>query len=373
MTIDEFKSHFYQGQDFIHLNASGQALIPDVNRDLHKHWLDRFYREGASCAMEGWAQTDVVREKLAKLIGAHTEEVSFFVTTASALSQAALGIPFQAGDEILTWDQEYPSNFYPWRVAAERSQAKLIQVESENWQTPAEKILSRVNSKTKAVAVSWVQYQTGAVTDLKKISEQLKGTGVWLIADLIQGVGARPFNFHESGFDIVCGGSHKFLCSNYGASYMAVRKERAPQLQPIEFGAMTYGDPDTTKSFTIPTKTNGYRYEPGSKPMMEVIALGATLDLFTAIGVSNIYREGSRLAARLAQGLKEMGFPVLSPEGLIVNFAPHSATQLTTIVQALNTNKVSHARRGPGIRFSTHGYNRDEEMDRVLEIVRSCR
>ena len=161
MALTEFKSHFNIGGDYTHLNNSGQALIPDVNRDVAREWLEKLYREGAFCSNEGWAQTEVTRKKLAAFIGAAEDEISFFQTTASALSQVASGISLNSGDEILVWDQEYPSNFYPWRRAAERSSAKLIQIESDSWNTPAEKLLSCVTAKTRVIAVSWVQFQTG--------------------------------------------------------------------------------------------------------------------------------------------------------------------------------------------------------------------
>lgn len=369
MTIHDFKSHFYSGSDYIHFNNSGQAPIPDVNREAVQRWLNRFYTEGAHCSMQGWHQTEVVRQKLATFIGAETSEVAFFPTAASALSQAALSLPLKSGDEILTWDQEYPSNFYPWRLAAEKAGAKLIQVSSENWQTPAEKLLSHVNEKTRVIAVSWVQYQTGAVTDLKKISEALKGRDIWLVADVIQGVGVMPFHFHDSGFDIVCGGSHKWLCSSYGASYMAIRKHRMPQLAPLEVGAMTYGNPDTEKSFSIQPKTTAHRYEPGSKAMFEVIALGATLDLFSDVGVAAIESEANRLAENLRRGLKEKGYVVFSPEGPIVNFAPADLGRIEKTAEALTQAKVSFARRGPGIRLSLHAFNRDSEVERTLKAL----
>ena len=81
MNIAQFKSHYYSGAEIVHLNNSGQALIPDVYRDLAHKWIDRLYLEGALCAMEGWAQTDVTRKKLAQFIGADESEVSFFTTT----------------------------------------------------------------------------------------------------------------------------------------------------------------------------------------------------------------------------------------------------------------------------------------------------
>ena len=369
MNKEQFKSHFYSGNEFIHLNNSGQSLIPDVNRKLAIEWLDRLYTEGAFCSVPGWAQTEVTRKKLAQFIGAEESEVSYFTTTSSAISQAALSIPLKAGDEVLTWEQEYPSNFYPWRVACQKAQAKLIQIETADFETPISKILDRVTSKTKAIAVSWVQYQTGSITDLKALSEKLKGSGIWLVSDVIQGTGVRPLNFHDTGFDIICGGSHKYLCSAYGASYMAIKKEKMPEIAPIEVGAMTYGTTETKKGFNNEPKKDSSRYEPGSKAMVEIIAMGATLDLFNEFGIQNIFSEATRLANKLEQGLKDLKYKVLHPEGPILNFAPQDSAKLSEVAHKLLAAKVSFAMRGPGIRLSTHAYTTDEQIDRFLNLL----
>lgn len=367
ISIAEFKAHFYSGSDFIHLNNSGLALIPDLNRDLAYHWLEKLYKEGAFCAIAGWGQTEITRQKLAHFIGADTNEVSFFQTTASALSQVAFGLTLQPLDEILIWDQEYPTNFYPWNQAAERNNARLIQVESENWQTPVKNILNRVSEKTRVIAVSWVQFQTGAVTDLKELSTALNGRNIWLVADVIQGVGVRPLNFHDTGFDVICGGSHKWLCSSYGAAYMAIKKARISELAPHEVGAMTYGTPDTLKQPTNLPKTDSSRYEPGSKSMVEIIAMQASLDLLHSCGIENIFNESSRLAAILVNGLKDK-YQVIA-DGPIVNFAPEDPNKLLAIMKKFDDAKVSYARRGPGIRLSVHAYNRDSEIEQVLNLL----
>jgi cysteine desulfurase / selenocysteine lyase len=369
MTIDQFKSHFYSGSEFTHFNNSGQALIPITNKLLATKWLNRLYEEGGLCSVEGWAQTEVTRKKLAHFIGAEVSEISFFTTTSSAISQAAMGIPLKANDEILTWEQEYPSNFYPWRMASERTGAKVIQIESQNYETPVSAILDKVTDKTKVIAVSWVQYQTGSVTDLKALSEKLKGSGIWLVADVIQGAGVRPVNFHDTDFDILCSGSHKFMCSSYGAGFMALKKDRMPELTPIEVGAMTYGTPDTKKSFSNEPKKDGARYEPGSKCMVEVIAMGATLDLFTQVGTENIYNEATRIAKKLADGLRDRKFKVIMPEGPILNFTSQDPNDLESYAKKLVNAQVSFAKRGPGIRLSAHGYNTDEQVERVLKVL----
>jgi selenocysteine lyase/cysteine desulfurase len=310
---------------------------------------------------------EVTRKNLAGFIGAEADEVSFFQTTASALSQAALSIPLKEGDEILTWDQEYPSNFYPWRIAAERTKAKLIQVPSLDHATPVAKLLERVTNKTKVIAVSWVQFLTGSVTDLKALSDALKGRDIWLVADLIQGVGVRPFHFHESGFDIVCSGSHKWLCSGFGAAFMAVKKQRIEQLEPLEYGAMTYGMPETPKSFTNKMKTTGHRFEPGSKSMVEIIAMSETLKLFSSTGMENIFSEASRLADALRAGLRGLNLEILTPsEGPILNVTSGREDLNLKMAHALKENKISYALRGPGIRLSLHAFNLDVEVEKTL-------
>jgi cysteine desulfurase/selenocysteine lyase len=403
MNISDFKLLFQTSKPasnavpWIHLNNAGVGLLPDVYVQTAKHWLDRYAHEGAHCALKMFENGESTRERLANLLGAQTDEVGFFVTTASALSQAAFGIDLRAGDEILTWDQEYPSNFYPWRIAAERAKAKVIQVESENWQTPAQKIIDRVTSKTKVIAVSWVQYQTGAVTDLKLLSEKLKGSAIWLVADIIQGAGVRPFHFQESGFDIVCGGSHKWLCSGFGAAYMLIKKNRLEELKPIEVGAMSFGTPDTPKNFTIQLKENASRFEAGSRAIIEYLAMNETLSLIQSHGVQNIFNEACRIANFMREGLKELQAPILSGssegerprqnegplqecepiqyvgsshgEGPIVTFLAPPNKQIDDIATQLSQAKVSFARRANGIRLSFHAYNTEDDVKTALAAI----
>jgi cysteine desulfurase/selenocysteine lyase len=372
MNLQAFKDQFSQGSAIIHFNNSGQAPIPDCNRMKAHQWIDRFYSEAAFCSNEGWEEVEAVRVKLARFIGADTKEVSFFQTTASALSQAAFSIPLKPNDEILTWDQEYPSNFYPWRIAAERAGAKLIQLPSSDYLTPVETILNAINEKTKVITISWVQFMTGAVTDLKQLSAAIKDRDIWLVADIIQGVGVRPFNFHETEFDIVCSGSHKWLCSNYGAAFMAVKGSRLNEMIPIEFGAMTFGTPDTPKSFTRPIKKTGHRFEPGSKSMIEIIAMGETLDLFEKVGLENIFQEANRLGTKLCAGLQKSGVKVYLPhQGPIVNFSTGSIEKDHALAGLLAKKKISYALRGPGIRLSVHAFNTDAEIEECLKVVAS--
>ena len=163
------------------------------------------------------------------------------------------------------------------------------------------------------------------------------------------------------------------MCSGYGAGFMLAKKERLAEMSPIEVGAMTFGNVDTQKGFSNPPKSDGSRFEPGSKPMIELIAMGSTLDLFQQIGIQNIYSEAKRLAVRLAKGFQDLGYLVIHQDGSIVNFSSENKSKMDSVAQILTQAKVSFVKRVPGYRLSTHAYNTDEQIDRVLELVSSVK
>ncbi|MGZ3691526.1 MAG: aminotransferase class V-fold PLP-dependent enzyme [Pseudobdellovibrio sp.] len=370
MSLNFFKDQFNQNSKYIHFNNSGQAPIPLAYKNKVIEWIERFYSEAAFASVEGWEKVDETRHLLAQFLGADASEVSFFQTTASALSQAAFSIPLKRGEQILTWDQEYPSNFYPWRIAAEKTGSEVVQLVSDGAATPAEKLIAAITPQTKVIAISWVQFTSGAVTDLEKISQAVKGQNIWLVTDAIQALGVRPFDFKKMGFDIVCCGSHKWMCSGYGASFMIVKKERLEELTPIEYGAMTYGTPDTPKSFSIGTKKSAIKFEPGSKSMIEIIAMAETLKLFQSTGMQNIFNEAERLTGKLRDGVSDLGYETQSPKnGCILNFKAQNEELTRQLAGRLKGAGVSYALRGGGIRLSLHGFNRDTEVDKVLKTL----
>jgi selenocysteine lyase/cysteine desulfurase len=149
---------------------------------------------------------------------------------------------------------------------------------------------------------------------------------------------------------------------------MLVKKERILQLTPIEVGAMTYGNPDTLKSFTLEPKTTAHRFEPGSKAMLEVIAMGEVASLLQSVGIENIFAEACRLANLLRLGLKQRGYSLNCVSGPIINF---TGVDIPLIEKKLTEARIAYVKRGPGIRISTHAYNRDEEINYFFKVLDS--
>src|SRR5437773_231377 len=69
------------------------------------------------------------RQTAARLLHAHLDEIAFVGPTSLALSYVARGLPLRKGDNILIYQDDYPSNVYPWMALAEQGvQVRLLNV-----------------------------------------------------------------------------------------------------------------------------------------------------------------------------------------------------------------------------------------------------
>ena len=376
--LDYFKNQFANNQNIVHLNNAGQSPLSSYAVETLHHWIEVFRSEGAYSYYKALPQLEDTRRQLAQFLGCQSGEVAFFQSAAVAISQIAFGLNLCAGDEIIIWGQEYPSNFYPWREVARRTGAKLIVVEPpDDMATPIELIEARIAARTRVIATSWVQFQSGAIIDLKQLSELARPRGIFTSVDVIQGVGCLPFHFQQMGIDAAACGSHKWLASGHGAGFLCLRSEHFERIQPLCLGALSFTGVGDKTTYSSTLEADAKRFEPGGKPFFEIFALGSTINLFTQTGMAQIHREAERLATQLVNGLRELKYEIKSPHrqgfrGAIVTFGPTSSSPIKSqkeLIDKLQARKISHAPRIGGIRLSPHAFNSDADINLVLKLL----
>lgn len=381
-SLSQYQAEFNKGSR-IHMNNAGLAPISKTAAEKVKYWAQRFYEDGFYSDHDYMSDIRHSRQSLAQLLGAEAANIAFFQSTAGAVSQIAFAFGLQAGDEVVLWRQEYSSNLYPWQQACVRAKAQLVTVESEkNSATPYQKIIEACTPKTKIVAVSWVQFETGAMTDIEALVKACHQRGIFVFVDVMQGLGLYEFRFKDWGVDAVGGGSHKWLTSPVGVGFLALKAEHFSRFQPLITGSATYGTCDDPANFACVPKSDASKFEAGSKQVLEITALGASCDLLHAVGTAEVRTETLRLARRLRQGLEKQGFEIHSPwttaehGSAIVNFSKpgseeEKAASFKKMRELLSAHPVNFAMRGPGLRLSPHAFNTDQEIDVVLNLLRS--
>ncbi len=377
--LEFFKSHFYKDSKRIHLNNAGLSPISMAARKRVEYWAQKFFEDGFYSDAEYMNEVAQTRKSLSQLIGCEPDEIAFFQNAGSALSQVAFGLDLKQDDEILLLDQEYSSNLYPWVEAAKRKGANHRFIESEkDLSIDPQKFLSQITARTRVITISWIQFQTGANIDIKKFVEAVRSTPhgekIFIVVDVMQGLGVIPMSMKDWGVDAAAGGSHKWLTSPVGVGFLALKKEKLSDLKPIVVGSATYGTCDDPSDLECSPKMDVSRFESGSKQVLEITALGASCELILKTGVPVINTEALRLAKILQEGLKALGYTLHTPSKNfvptpMVNFSDTSKDFLKSTRLKLDRAQINYAVRGPGIRLSPHAFNTEEQMNQVLKIL----
>ncbi|MBK9550511.1 MAG: aminotransferase class V-fold PLP-dependent enzyme [Gemmatimonadetes bacterium] len=82
------------------------AVLAACNRDRAKPGLWSVDRLNTILSESRWLS--------ARLINAAEDEIALMPNTTTGLNVAARALPLRAGDVVLTFDGEFPSNIYPW-------------------------------------------------------------------------------------------------------------------------------------------------------------------------------------------------------------------------------------------------------------------
>lgn len=372
--LEAYKAQFNRNE-LVHLNNAGLQPITRAAREKIDYWSRRFWEEGFNTDKDYAQDVTNTRASLAAMIGCEAGEVAFFVSTAGAINQTAFSVGLKAGDEVVMWDQEYGSHLYPWKAACDLVGAKLVIVESEkNLATPMEKYLKAITAKTKVVAFSWVQFMAGSqMEDVKHVIATAKQQGIFVAVDVIQGFGLHPCDVWSWGADAVMGGSHKWLSAPVGVGFLALRKDHIPKFKPHIIGMYTYGTCDDPSDFACEPKRDALKFEPGSKQVLEITALGASIDVIQKTGVSVLETESLRLAKLLRNGIVDLGYEVVTPyqgekihSTPFINFKPKGSMTTKELSEKLNARKIFHAVRGPGLRFTPHAFNSETDLEKAL-------
>ncbi len=329
---------------------------------------------------EVWRTLNETRVVAAQLIGAKASEISLLGPTSLGLSLVANGLPWQAGDEVVCYHDDYPANVYPW-MDLQRRGVVLRYVKTDTPGAVTAEAVERVlTSKTKMVALASCHFFTGCRIDVNAIGKMLRERGVLFCLDAIQTIGA--FDTRVDYVDFLSADAHKWMLGPMAAGIFYVREELQDMLRPSLLGAWNVKSPNFIAQDDVQFESGGRRYEPGVLNAVGIIGMKAALEMLQEIGIGNISARLLALKAHLVPKLEALGFTVLPPtDGAfasgITTATRSKGASLEKIFEHLTRNRVvvslRHNRAGvPHLRFSPHFYNTESEIDRVMELMQQA-
>ncbi len=356
------------------------AVAPWPQRTLRA--VEAFARDNARLGSKHypqWLETEQrLRERLRALINAPSaDDIALLKNTSEALSVVAFGLQWSKGDNVVSSNQEFPSNRVVWEALG-RDGVSLRQADLHAAETPEDALFAQVDEHTRLIAISSVQYASGLQLDLRRIGEFCRQHGILFCVDAIQSLGAVPFDARAVHADFVMADGHKWMLGPEGLAVFYCRAELREKLKLYQYGwHMTDAYVDFDRRDWRPADT-ARRFECGSPNMLGIHALEASLALLQEQGMENIGKQvlaNARLlidAIDASASLELLTDPTAGRHAGIVTFR-HRSCDNESLFKHLSGHGVMCAQRGGGIRFSPHYYTPPEKILQAVALSENCR
>lgn len=337
-------------------------------------YLDQAAREGDTVWPQWARQVRATRETAAALIGAVPEEIALVPSTTAGINLVAEGLDWRPGDNVVTLEDEFPSNLYPWMNQADRG-VETRRVPTDRGRVDLAEFARHCDERTRLISISWVGYANGCRRDLAAFSKLAADCGALYFVDAIQGIGAFPLDVTQTPIDFLAADGHKWQLGPEGAGIAYIRRDRLPQLRPIGVGWHSVVHAADFSHIELRLKPDASRYEGGTQNMGGMIGLGASLALLAELGVEAIAAAILDFTDEACRRLAELGAEIYSPRdgdersGIVLFDLPD--VDPTHARDHCAQAGVAVACRGGRLRISPHGYNDQTDLERLLDALRS--
>ncbi|MGH2836104.1 MAG: aminotransferase class V-fold PLP-dependent enzyme, partial [Solirubrobacteraceae bacterium] len=293
--VPSFREGFPVVERLAYFNAGTEGPVPQAAEDAVRarvHLDLTEGRVGRAYFDDVMELAELARAGYATAIGADPSEVALTSSTTYGINTVLAGLSFSAGDEIVTSDQEHPGVLVPLRRAQAVHGVEVRMV-------PFAELPGEVSSDTRLVVCSHVSWVGGEVMDVTA----LRATGVPVLLDAAQALGAIPVDVHELGVEYYAGSGQKWMCGPEGSGVLYVRPDCLDELEPPFPGYMTVADHDAPLHSAL--AGNASRLDDGWPSAVRSTWALASMGVLSGAGWAWVHERAATGAERLAELLRE--------------------------------------------------------------------
>jgi selenocysteine lyase/cysteine desulfurase len=239
---------------------------------------------------------DTVRRGLAAEFGCETEELAITRNASESLQIVQNGIDLQAGDEVITTEQDYPRMLTTWDQRVRRDKIVVTRLQfpvPASAQTLFDLFEKAITPRTKVLHFCHITNLTGQLFPVQRICRLARSRGITTIVDGAHAGAQFPFKLRDLECDAYGVSLHKWLLAPFGTGILFVRRDQIAKFWPLQ-AAPARSTTDIRKFEEI-----------GTAPMALKSAIADALAFHQAIGAerkaARLYYLTMRWASRLRQ------------------------------------------------------------------------
>ena len=367
------KSDFVGLENVAHLAAGGETPMLKSHREA----IDRFMLDKSMGEQARSLEADTVeraREKCARLFSTRPAEITFLSNASEGINNVAYGLDWEAGDNVVVADVEFPSGLLPWTRFENRG-VEVRVARHRNWAIELEDIAALIDDRTRVLCISHVSMFTGQRLDLEALSRLARSSKALLLLDATHAAGVVPVD--ASLADIMVSSCYKWMLGTHGAAVFYVNRDRLPDFSPPFLGwnsPAQHGGWEKPTEFTL--QPSAHQFQPGNAGFISVYILNNALDHILEIGIDAIEQHALALSSTVREAVDSLGFELMTPfeDSRRAGNVCFMAENLEAIRQELERQRVLiwGAYAGFGrLRISTHLYNDSSDVERCIAALQS--
>jgi cysteine desulfurase/selenocysteine lyase len=286
---------------------------------------------------------DEARGRVARFLGASPPEIVFTSGTTGAINLVAQSwgrATLRPGDEILVTEMEHHSNLIPWQLIAEQTGAVLRaapitdrgELDLDGWH-------GLLSERTRLVALAHVSNALGTINPVRRLADAAHARGALVLVDGAQSVPHLRVDVGALGCDFFACSGHK-LYGPTGVGVLYGRADLLERMPPWQGGGGMIASVTLERStWAAPPE----RFEAGTPPIAEAIALAAALDYVDTLGLDAI---GAWEDGLLRQAVEQVG----AVAGVrLIGTAAHRAAVLSFVMDGVHPHDVGAVLDDEGI------------------------
>ena len=371
---ESIRALFAALEQFTYLNSAAVSPLPSTAIEAVSSQLHDVANFGSSHYLS-WVETKGrARELLVGMLNVRAEQIAFTRNTSDGFATIANGIEWQSGDNIVSFENEFPANYYPWRRIRDKYNVELRLCAERNARIDLDEFTSLIDAKTRVVAISSVQFSSGFRSDLERIGRAARAVDALFCVDLIQGLGAHGYDLPAQFVDAASGAAHKWLCAPEGCGYVYLSDRARERIEPTLTGWISVETPWDFADREQPLKPNALAWESGTGTSSLFYGLEQSLKLLSGTDLSKIESYLDGLTDELCDRVRSKNYDVVSSrepgeKSAIVCITNRDGIGAEEIAKRLEEENVIVSAREGRLRIAPHFYNNASDIDKLVEAL----
>ena len=343
------------------------ARVEELTRDIDR-----------DCSFNNRAKfrglTEASRIAVAAQLGVSPDEIALVRNTSEANNTVNNGVPLRAGDEVVLWDQNHPTNNVAWEVRSARFGIVVKRVSVPRNPSSMEALIdpfaAALTGRTRVLSLTHVSNVSGIRLPVRELCEVAHRRGIHVHVDGAQSWGALDVDLRELGCDSYAASAHKWFMGPKEAGLLYVREDRIEEIWPniVAPGWGSDADPDVRGARKFESL--------GQRDDACLAAVGTAAEFHAAIGAAEVEARVGRLATALKEGMAELGTALVTPMdpglsgGVCIIEVP--GDRRAALDGLYEEHGIAGAGTG-GLRLCPHVYNTMAHVERAVEGIRALR